>query len=394
MRLRRNIAARVAGQLWGYVRYRTYGWHFKLTHYRRAQQLDSAPPRNVGSGPIAWEWSGVAPEEEPAIDSRARRGGRRVVGSRVRTHEMSRRMRLLGAVVAAVLLVVLSAAATSSQAATTVPAARQVPLCNVCGTNVVITSFEQGFDGCQSNGSQPTTQEMHNFFYGTPLDQYYLYLGGSGSLCGVSKGTSGITSSWVRAVLLEGWGLVGIWYGHQCCGGSGISTTPSVAEQQGTQDAQAAVAEARSIALNGGPIVADIEGVGGWSGNPTDVTAVVDYGSAFDQTIAQSGYVPGIYGSSCSSALSSFAHGYYVPSFMWAAWGNRGQPTVWGYLCLSDGLWTNNQRHGQYRGTHQMGPFNGQYLNADSDCAGGPIWGNNAFFFGGTKSYDCAGGNL
>lgn len=259
-----------------------------------------------------------------------------------------------------------------------------------------ISSNYQGFDGCQGN-YQPNTTQMQAYWTGTPMWQYYMYLPGD---YGWPTCPNGISSTWVQAVHNGGgpypmrYGLVAIMVGPQCCTtDSGrtypywISLNTSTAYSQGKTEADDAVLQLGQYGISDStfPIVYDLEGYQGTMDSSNcyvhNVEAQCDAavrsfvsGWVWEMHNVQSQYWVGVYGSSCDSNPSNWVGSTPFPDFVWIAWANRGGPSVWNYVCLSDGYWIQDQRHGQYRGTHTGPKYNGVQLSIDSDCAQSYIW--------------------
>ena len=233
----------------------------------------------------------------------------------------------------------------------------------------------QGFDGCQKNPvtgkftSQPSVSQMSAFFRGTSLWQYYLYLGGSDALCGGPN--SGVSASWVGSVLTQGWGLVGIWVGPQCCSNTSgwIPYNLTSARSLGVSQANGAIAQAISWGLSEPffPVVYDFE-----STPSNGVAAENAFLGGWDSQIDAEGFTAGAYGSTCGSGVENWAGASPAPSFVWPADYSHGSNSVWGLSCLIDGDWLDDQRHHQYRGGHNQS-YNSVTLNTDSDCGNGPV---------------------
>jgi hypothetical protein len=82
----------------------------------------------------------------------------------------------------------------------------------------------------------------------------------------------------------------------------------------------------------------------------------------------------GTYGSTCGSTLDSFASIARPPDFIWGAqFSSPPVPSTSSMSCVNSGHWVFNQRHKQYRGTHNE-TYNGVTLSVDNDCANGPVF--------------------
>jgi len=216
------------------------------------------------------------------------------------------------------------------------------------------SSNSQGFDSCHLQGStyvQPQASDMQTWWNSAPfwLNDFYVYLGGSTAYC--QPGTSRVDGTWITQVRSQGWGLVGIWAGPQCCGGSGISTDPTTAYNQGRTEGVNVINQLTSWnQVNYGfPLVYDFEP---YSASYT--TAANAFISGWVKKLHDSGFISvGAYGSSCSSNATSWASAQYVPDFVWLAWyASPARNTAWGYLCIDDKYWNVDQLHGQYNGSH------------------------------------------
>ncbi len=98
----------------------------------------------------------------------------------------------------------------------------------------------------------------------------------------------------------------------------------------------------------------------------------------WDYQLALGGWVSGIYGSSCGSAMGDWSGLSNPPTDIFAAQWN-GVNSVWNLSCISNTWWTYDQRHHQFRGGHAecygncSAPNYPDRLNIDSDCANGVV---------------------
>jgi hypothetical protein len=202
----------------------------------------------------------------------------------------------------------------------------------------------------------------------TWFNDFYVYIGGVSAYC--QPVTSRVDGGWITQVLNQGWGLVGIWAGPQCCGPGRIETNTTTAYNQGRAEGTNVVNQLTSwnqVNYNF-PLVYDFE----------PYYCCLDAANAFIggwvAKLHESGFISvGVYGSSCAGNASSWVSASPVPDWVWLG-DYRTQPrnTVWGYGCINDGYWSLDQRHGQYRGTHNQ-TLGGVTLGIDTSCANGPI---------------------
>jgi hypothetical protein len=239
------------------------------------------------------------------------------------------------------------------------------------GTQVV---DYQGFDSCVP--PQPSTSQMQAMWTGTPFDSFFMYLGGSWAVCSSPGG------SWVTTVLNEGWNLVTVWVGPQCCGSGSAyisSTSTSTAYQQGVTQAQNAFNAicASHLCYSSVAIAYDFE----FDDAPTYEHAFL---GGWDWELGQLGMVYGAYASSGNPSyeVQNWASTVSpVPEFVWPAdWTNPNNDSAFNVYELSNNDWVYTQRHHQYRGGHYSNPnvTNGQQVWMDSDCSDGPAFGQHS----------------
>jgi hypothetical protein len=231
-------------------------------------------------------------------------------------------------------------------------------------------SQHKGFDAC----SAPSPAQMQGFWNNTPFWNIGIYIGGALRACGQPN----LTSSWLQqeGPTGVGWHFLPIWVGPQApC--SGFRTTfsgdPATAYQQGRNEALSAYNAAVGLGMDAqnAPLIYDLEAFD--SSNAGCVAATQRFIQGWvDQLHVPVAQLAGVYGSSCSSALSAFASLNPAPDFIWGAnWNNN--PSTTDLPCVSSGAWVNHQRHKQYAGGHDE-TWNGVTLNIDSDCSDGPVY--------------------
>jgi hypothetical protein len=230
--------------------------------------------------------------------------------------------------------------------------------------------FAEGFDTC----THMTPSQLSDWWAGTPWWHVGLYLGGSN---GATVGCSTLGSSTFNYAVNLGFGVIPYWYGPQMptsCGGSGglpsyISLNTTTAYNQGVAEATSAGNTATSYGLGyDGIVYFDLEGFVNNSGCLAAEQAFVN-GWDYQMSIGTL-FWPGLYGSSCSSHLTSLggASISHIPYAISVADYNRQYNTVYGLLCLPDSQWNNDHRNHQFVQEEYL-HFNSTYMYVDEDCA-------------------------
>lgn len=231
------------------------------------------------------------------------------------------------------------------------------------GTRRVSLTTGRGFDKCAIG----TVSQMQAWWTNTPWSWANVYIGGANRACG----QSGLTATWVRSVLAQGWRLAPTWVGLQapgssCTGCSKMSTSTTTARQQGINEANAA---ADAVAALGFPaptiIYLDMERY-----DPTSQPAAKAFINAWVERLGQRGHQAGVYGAGVN-ASSDWAPIANPPQAVWIAQWNNNE-SVFGLSGLSDSLWTSHQRIHQFQGPHNE-TWGGVTFNIDSDRADGPV---------------------
>ena len=232
------------------------------------------------------------------------------------------------------------------------------------------------FDACDN----PNLSQMKEWWYKSPYWSVNIYIGGVARLCD----NLDLTPEWVRAVMDQGWALIPTWVGPQApCSRfiNKFSYDPIEAYQQGRTEAEAASLEAAKLGLTsngaGSTIVYyDIEGYSSYSTTACR-TAVKSFVNGWVERMHELGSPAGVYGGACSSYMSDWATIANVPDDVWIAWWTEDEytpgVTVWGAPCLSDTLWSGNQRLRQYAGDHSETWGTVTMPDIDSDVTLGQI---------------------
>lgn len=236
----------------------------------------------------------------------------------------------------------------------------------------------QGFDKCEV----PTVTQMQQWWTSSPYNAVNLYIGGSARACA----NSALTDTFISQLSSQGWRFIPTWVGPQAnCAGyaSKMSLDPDVAYNQGLLQANLASDVAVDLELanangSGTVIYYDLEAYN--TSNTTCRNAANAFISGWVAQMRERGNLGGVYGASCSSAVSDWASIANVPDALWIAhwYGNAGTvsyqrtASVWGAACLSDSLWSDHQRIRQYAGGHDE-TWGGVTFNIDSNVIDGPL---------------------
>lgn len=222
-----------------------------------------------------------------------------------------------------------------------------------------------GFDTC----SAKTQTMLSDWWNGTPWYDIGVYLGGSvGQSLGCYDGAAAVDRA-----LNTGYGVTLYWYGPQLgspCNmrsfSSYISLNTTTAYNQGVSQANSASSAAAAAHLPfASTIFYDMEAYYANSGCRAASKAFINgwdhqlfYNTAWDD---------GAYGSSCASYPSDWASIANVPYAISPADTALDNGSVYGYPCLSNGYWSQNQRVGQFSTDNHT--YNGYNLYVDENCA-------------------------
>ena len=196
------------------------------------------------------------------------------------------------------------------------------------------------------------------------------YIGGVNAACAYGN----LSASWIRSVAAMGWGVLPTYVGPQApCwdGGNGVRIKPAKAAAQGSAAGRDAVSDARLFGLApGSPIYYDLEA---YVGGTTCKQAILAFLSAWDRTVADSGYLAAVYSSRDSGIANieawTAAHypGFTPPGAIWVA--------LWDGVASLAGdrlAWPLTERSKQYSG-NVTATVGGITLNIDKDIVGGPL---------------------
>lgn len=106
-----------------------------------------------------------------------------------------------------------------------------------------------GFDACTA----PTQRAMDGWRSASPFGAIGIYIGGRARACAQPQ----LTAGWVRKQAEAGWHLMPLWVGPQPwhSSGTGLSTDPSEANQEGIEAAEGATQAARALGLADGTVL-------------------------------------------------------------------------------------------------------------------------------------------
>jgi uncharacterized protein YraI len=272
------------------------------------------------------------------------------------------RRRTIG-VLAAVTLTI-GALTAFPPAATAEPATPVVYRANSSAT--VVSGL--GFDTC-SAPSLAALRAWRSSSYRT----VNVYFGGISRACGQPN----LTSTWVVEAARISWRLLPTYVGRQppcVIGARAYRYTASNATSYGASEASDAVAKARSLGMRGGTtLYADIEHYD--RSDPSCITAVRRYVSAWTKTLHANGYLSGVYvhwNSGLRDLSASYnSTAYARPDAVWIArWD--GDPALSGWPTAPNSQWSFHQRAKQYRGDHYE-TWSRVRLYIDSDSLDAPV---------------------
>jgi hypothetical protein len=240
----------------------------------------------------------------------------------------------------------------------------------VINTSSVIVANGQGFDNC----TLPSVPEMQTWWDHSPYETINIYLGGISAACPMNR-----DAGWLYDVSQQGWSFILTWVGPQApCTSFNhpMSKDPATAQQQGRDNAEAAVAKARQRGFLGDLVIYyDLESYS--KGDMECREAVASFMQGWVERIHELGHTAGGYGAGCTSFMSDWAANEDPPDNVWIAHWNTiyeydPDATVWNVPCIDNGLWANNQRLKQYTGGHKE-TWGGLQKSIDSNVLDGQV---------------------
>lgn len=240
-------------------------------------------------------------------------------------------------------------------------------------------SLNRGFDKCTA----ATAAQMQTWWDNSPYYDANIYMSGRNRGCTQAQ----LTASWVNTVSTQGWGLIPTIVGYQspcsvCANCQKHSTDPTVAEQQGREEADIAITDATNLGLLQGTVLYyDMERYDDVSGTGACSTPTKAFLKGWTDRVKQRGYVSGVYGSP-TNAVGDWLNIPQAsqPDAVWLArWDNI--MSVWTYGSPSpvvpETAWGNHQRIKQWKAPHND-TWGGVTFNIDGNIADGPVAGVQA----------------
>jgi hypothetical protein len=231
-----------------------------------------------------------------------------------------------------------------------------------------------GFDACTA----PSTTAMASWA-ASPYRAVGIYIGGANMGCSQPN----LTNVWTTAQTNAGWHLIPTYVGLQApgnsCGCASIQSGQAIAE--GKAAAQDAIAHAQLLGIGpGNPIYDDMEA---YTTGGTTSRLVLNYLSAWTQTLHAAGYQSGVYSSSNSGIrdLATSASTIAKPDDLWIASWNGSQSTSDPNVPAT--AWAAHQRLHQYEGGHTES-YGSARISVDSDYLDGATAGAAPLFADGT----------
>ncbi|MET9468746.1 DUF1906 domain-containing protein [Streptomyces sp. NPDC006544] len=208
----------------------------------------------------------------------------------------------------------------------------------------------EGFDACTA----PTQRAMNAWRADSPFGAVGVYIGGRARACAQPQ----LTAGWVTRQIDAGWHLMPIWVGPQPWhnSGTGLSTDPSEANDQGRAAAEGAAQAATALGLAENTVLYnDLEN---YTDRATWDAPVVAYLTAWTVRLHELGYRAAAYVAASSGVKALSAHYDQAPDSMpdvlWVARWNGAASVADADLGLPAGTrqWAGARRAHQFRGDH------------------------------------------
>jgi len=206
------------------------------------------------------------------------------------------------------------------------------------------------FDTCAA----PAQEAMDAWWLESPYSGVGIYIGGSNRLC---KDQPELTPGWVQTQQQRGWHLLPLYVGPQAsCSGYAekMSADRFVAEQQGRDEADKAIAVAQGLGLGAGATVYyDLED---YDITQTDCRqASLGFVSGWTKQLHARGYQSGVY-SNIAAAITAIDNAsnlddaaYEEPDDIWFAWANGHADVETTTQWVNSDNWNDHDRIHQYR---------------------------------------------
>jgi hypothetical protein len=239
-------------------------------------------------------------------------------------------------------------------------------------SSTYLVNLEQAFDRC----SLPTVSQMQAWWDSSPYTVWNIYLGGIHFPCSLTN----LTPSWVQSVSQQGWDFILTWVGPQApCSDFyyRFSSNWVTAYFQGGDEADAALAKARSLGIDGDLVIYyDLEAYIVPDGDTTCRYAAAKFIQGWTERLHSQGVLGGGYGSPCNSYIKDwYSYNATAPDDVWIAhWllpaQYRPDASVWNVACMDNTYWPDHQRIRQYAGDH-VETWGGVAFTIDSSVVDG-----------------------
>jgi photosystem II stability/assembly factor-like uncharacterized protein len=230
--------------------------------------------------------------------------------------------------------------------------------------HIVITGV-QGFDRC----TLPTVNRMQTWWDSSPYSVYNLYLGGISfpTFCQPAS------AQWVHQVADQGWSFILAWVGPQAPCTSyeyRMSSDRDAAKKEGRDEAGSAFDAAQQLGFGANLMIYyDMEAYGPATSPCRNTVSAFMRG--WTERLHELGAKAGGYGAGCSSYVTDWAGSNPPPDDIWIAhWYRKTYypgAIVWDTPCVSNELWSQQQRVKQYAGGHSES-WGGVSMNIDSNA--------------------------
>lgn len=216
----------------------------------------------------------------------------------------------------------------------------------------IVISDKQGFDKC----GLPSEGDMQTWWDHSPYSVFNIYLGGSSFACE----NPDLDTDWVWDVSQQGWDFILTWVGPQSpCFDTirpKIFYDVNLANQQGKDQADLAVAAAENLGFSGDKIIYyDLEG---YTESSACRNAVDSFITGWTARLHEKGFKAGAYGSPCRSFIGDWWGNDPQLDDVWIAYWllpaeYREFVEVFGDKCtVTDEMWDGTRRIRQYAGDH------------------------------------------
>ena len=240
-------------------------------------------------------------------------------------------------------------------------------------------SVNRGFDKCTA----ATAAQMQIWWDNSPFTDANIYIAGRNRGCAQPQ----LTAAWVSQVSAMGYGLIPTVVGYQApcsvsTNSAKHSSDPTIAETQGREEADIAIAAANNLGLTTGTVLYyDMERYDETSATPGCRDSVKAFLKGWTDRVKELGYISGVYGSP-TNAVGDWINipaASRMDAIWMARWDNVA--SVWQYNSPSPAIptnvWNNHQRIKQWQAPHNE-TWGGVTFNIDGNLADAPVAGARA----------------